>query len=129
MKPPDDSKNRPESHGERRNNYRGRSSLGRRVDVSYSRVDGEKLAPGGTTASAVTANIGVGGAFLLGEHCESIGTILNLRIHVPNRKEAIEISAEVRWIRETGERGMGLRFADIAVEALLALREYLSSRL
>lgn len=116
--------------GERREHFRGRSRPGRRVDVSYRRIDGRATAAGAPTVNAVAANIGVGGAFVLSEAPEAVGSKLELQLRVPDRQETLVLEAEVRWTKETSAResgGMGLKFAALDVAGLLALREYFAS--
>lgn len=87
----------------------------------------------------VTANIGVGGAFLLSESPEPVGTELEITLLVPGH-EQLQIKAEVRWAGggaasasptqgpgDPGGAGMGLKFAPLDVEALLTLQNYFST--
>lgn len=121
--------------GERRSHYRGRSRPGRRVDLEYYRLDGADTAAGPSKATTVTANIGVGGAFLLTETPESVGTALAISLRVPDRQQDIVLEAEVRWAIDTSSAagpgvpgaGMGIKFAPLEVDALLALQEYFST--
>lgn len=120
---------KPKLAGERRSHFRGRSRPGRRVDVGYQRVDGRATANGLTRATAVTSNIGVGGAFLLTESPEEIGSLLEISLRVPDHSGEILVEGEVRWLgmndAESGG-GMGLKFGDLDVSALLILRNYFS---
>lgn len=119
-----------EIRGERRSHFRGRSRPGRRVDLQYHRVDGANTAAGTREASAVTANIGVGGAFLLTRTPESVGTNLAIAVRVPDRPQDLLLEAEVRWILDdpnhTGA-GMGIKFGPLEVDALVALQNYFST--
>jgi len=111
---------------EKRRHFRGKARPGRRVDVSYvpeEEKEGEPIA-------AVTANIGVGGAYILSPEPPPVGTTLLIQLDVPTRKETIEVRAEVRWNTTRGgdERaGMGVKFLDLDVDSLLALSEYFAS--
>lgn len=124
-----------EIRGERRSHFRGRSRPGRRVDLKYHRVDGEKTADGSMNATVVTANIGVGGAYLLTKAPEAVGTKLSISLAVPDLPEALLLEAEVRWaIHESGAEapgvpgaGMGIKFAPLEVESLVALQNYFST--
>lgn len=120
---------KPKAVGERRSNFRGRSRPGRRVDVAYHRVDGGVTAQGTQRASAVTSNIGIGGAFLLTETPEEVGTRLEISLQVPDHTGEILVEGEVRWLRlsdDDSSGGMGLRFGTLDVSALLVLRNYFS---
>lgn len=79
---------------------------------------------------AHTKNIGVGGAFILTARPFKIGTHLRLVVEMPDGA-SIEVRAEVRWVvpgdATNGDPGMGVRFAGLDVEQLLALSEYFAS--
>ncbi len=116
--------------GERRNHFRGRSQAGRRVDIIYRRADGEPARTGDDQVQAVTANIGVGGAFILSEAPEPVGSALEVCILVPEQEHELVLRADVRWTRsgtaaEAG--GMGLQFEPLEVGALLLLRDYFAT--
>ncbi len=77
----------------------------------------------------MTANIGVGGAFLLTEAPEEVGTILEISLHVPDHQGELLVEAEVRWLRSADADaggGMGVKFSPLDVSSLLALRNYFS---
>jgi uncharacterized protein (TIGR02266 family) len=105
---------------ERRNHFRGKPRPGRRVEVEY------KLA-GGQPVRAHTRNVGVGGAFIVTTTPLPNGTILDVKLLVPNG-EGLVVKAEVRWVVPEGEwQGMGVKFASLEVDELLALNEYFAS--
>ncbi len=106
--------------GERRGHFRGKPRPGRRVQVRYQVSGGEEV-------SAHTKNIGVGGAFIVVADPPKVGTHLRLWIEMPNTGSALEVRAEVRWIASSPEPGMGVRFAGLDVDQLLALNEYFAS--
>jgi uncharacterized protein (TIGR02266 family) len=108
--------------GERRGHFRGKPRPGRRVQVRYQALGGEEIA-------AHTKNIGIGGAFIVTSSPPKVGTQLRLLIEVPSGSDAIEVRAEVRWhaAENAQERGMGVRFAGLDVDQLLALSEYFAS--
>ncbi len=111
---------------EKRRHFRGKARPGRRVDVTYAVAADDDAEP----IAAVTANIGVGGAYILTANPEPIGTELRIQLEVPTRKETIEVKAEVRWNTTRGgddRAGMGVKFLDLDVESLLALSEYFAS--
>jgi len=116
--------------GERRNHFRGRSQAGRRIDVVFRRTDGANTAAGLPQVATVTANIGVGGAFVLSEHPEAVGTALEVCIQVPGQTNELILDADVRWVCGSSPSqagGMGLQFEALEVAALLLLRDYFSS--
>jgi hypothetical protein len=124
-----------EIRGERRSHFRGRSRPGRRVDLQYRRIDGAKTADGSMNATVVTANIGVGGAYLLTMAPEMVGTKLSVSLVVPGLAESLLLEAEVRWSIAEGEAdapgvpgaGMGIKFEPLEVESLVALQNYFST--
>ncbi len=124
-----------EIRGERRSHFRGRSRPGRRVDLKYHRADGADTAEGSKSATVVTANIGVGGAYLLTKNPEPVGTSLSISLAVPDLPESLLLEAEVRWVASESAAfgpgipgaGMGIRFAPLEVDSLLALQNYFSS--
>ncbi len=116
--------------GERRNHFRGRSQAGRRVDIVYRRADGEPTKAGGDESHAVTANIGVGGAFILSETPEAVGSELLVCIRVPGQVHELILEADVRWTRgQTAAMGsgMGLQFEPLEDGALMLLRDYFAT--
>ena len=117
--------------GERRTHFRGRMRPGRRIDIRYRRADGADTAAGPAVASAVTANIGVGGAFVITESPEVVGSQLAVQIDVPGHDGTLSIACEVRWICGSGADdrvpGMGIKFAPLDVETLLIMSDFFSS--
>jgi uncharacterized protein (TIGR02266 family) len=105
---------------EKRTHFRGKARPGRRIDLTYRTADGELY-------SAVTRNIGVGGAFILTDTPEAAGASLSLQLQLPNVDNPIVVDCEVRWSTTGDESGMGVKFENIDVEALLALNEYFAS--
>ncbi len=111
---------------EPRNHFRGKARPGRRVKIGYRRVD----QPDAAFTEAVTRNIGVGGAYVLTDDPEEIGTALAIRLSIPTTAESIEVKGEVRWSNPTGaddDAGMGVVFLDIDVDCVLILGEYFAS--
>jgi uncharacterized protein (TIGR02266 family) len=110
--------------------FRGKPRPGRSVAVTYraaARADDE----GVPRVEAVTRNLGAGGAFVLCDDPLPIGARVELIVHLPRPARDIDVTAEVRW-RVTAsdgahDAGMGLQFMDIAVDDLLALKEYFAS--
>ncbi|HTM23415.1 MAG TPA: TIGR02266 family protein [Kofleriaceae bacterium] len=116
---------RTEKH-ERRRHFRGKSRAGRRVDLRFRRAE-----TGGDFVDAVTRNIGLGGAYILTDMPEPVGTRLEIEIRIPGGEPGIPVSAEVRWNTapedDEDSAGMGVRFAEIDVEATLRLSEYFAT--
>jgi uncharacterized protein (TIGR02266 family) len=116
---------RTEKH-ERRRHFRGKSRAGKRVELRFRRADG-------TTefVDAVTRNIGLGGAYILTDRPEPVGTKLEVEIRIPGDEPGIPVAAEVRWNTapedDEDSAGMGVRFADIDVDATLRLSEYFAT--
>lgn len=112
---------------EKRTHYRGKARPGRRVDLRYRKDTADST----SGVSAVTRNIGVGGAFIITDAPHPSGTMLAIEIAVPTADTTIEVSAEVRWVvsaeQEPDGAGMGVKFLDVDVEALLKLSEYFAS--
>ena len=109
---------------EKRRHFRGRARPGRRVNVRY------RIGDEGEFVEAVTGNIGAGGAYILAEKPEPVGTELTILVHVPTDEEDIEVRAEVRWTSAEASdeaTGMGVRFLDLDVDSLLKLSEYFAS--
>ncbi|HXJ22196.1 MAG TPA: TIGR02266 family protein [Polyangia bacterium] len=85
---------------------------------------------GDDSFGASCKNIGTGGLFVATERPCQIGTQLALKLTLPAQPRPISVGAEVRWTRE-GEpsesqpSGMGLRFVNLPVGALIAIHELL----
>ena len=87
------------------------------------RCDGSATEP----VAATTRDIGVGGAFIATDQPCPIGSALDVDIDVPGQTRPLSLRAEVRWVAEaSGERsaGMGVKFAALDVDALLALSDF-----
>ena len=107
---------------ERRAHFRGRPRTGRKVELHF-KCDGSPVGP----VLATTRDIGVGGAFIATESPCPIGSGLDVDIEVPGQTRPISLRAEVRWVAEGGgerEAGMGVKFANLDVDALLALSDF-----
>jgi hypothetical protein len=83
----------------------------------------------------VTANIGVGGAYLLTKAPEPVGTKLSISLAVPDLPQALLLQAEVRWAIDEADAyapgvpgaGMGIKFEPLEVDSLVALQNYFST--
>jgi uncharacterized protein (TIGR02266 family) len=110
--------------------FRGKPRPGRTVAVTY-RAAATTDDEGVPRVEAVTRNLGAGGAFVLCDDPLPIGARVELILHLPRPARDIDVAAEVRWrvtaSDGTHDAGMGLQFVDIAVDDLLALKEYFAS--
>ena len=114
---------------ERRAHFRGRPRSGRRVAVKF-RPEG---APPSDAIVAHTHDIGVGGAYVATDRPAAVGTRLEVEIEVSGPTSPIALAAEVRWVANADrliagrEPGMGVKFAALDVDALLALSDFFAS--
>jgi hypothetical protein len=123
--------------------FRGKPRPGRRVELSYQIVDAHETGP---SLAAFTANIGIGGAFIVTNDPAPPGTRIAVSLAVPPSGQApartIVVQGEVRWIcdaephdGEAGhasrarppEPGMGVRFFGLGVDETLALNDYFAT--
>ena len=94
------------------------------LDVPVEVVDGDE------SFGASCKNIGTGGLFVATERPCQVGSQVAVKLTLPAQPRAISVGAEVRWTRE-GEpsashpSGMGLRFVNLPVGALIAIHELL----
>jgi uncharacterized protein (TIGR02266 family) len=96
-----------------------------------------KFRPEGSSDSdaivAHTHDIGVGGAYIATERPAAVGSWLDVEIDVPGPGSPISLQAEVRWVANADrllagrEPGMGVKFAALDVDALLALSDFFAS--
>jgi uncharacterized protein (TIGR02266 family) len=90
-------------------------------------------APDSDAVVAHTHDIGVGGAYIATDRPSAVGCRLELEIEVPGPGSPIALSAEVRWVANADrmlagrEPGMGVKFATLEVDALLALSDFFAS--
>ena len=121
----DESTRPPGSH-----HFRGKARLSRRMTVRYVVLDAEGR-PRGEEIATDTADICVGGAFLLCDRPISPGTMLELRLPLLPDGPVLELTGEVRWVRDRGvagkPSGMGVRFGRLEVADLLLLGELVRS--
>lgn len=110
---------------ERRTHFRGKARPGRRVELTFHRHGDDDPQP----VRAFTRNVGVGGAFIVTDAPEPVGTLLEIAIRVPTSDQQIQVAAEVRWESKASsdETGMGVKFHDLDVDQLLQLSEYFAS--
>lgn len=90
-------------------------------------------APPSDATGAHTHDIGVGGAYIATDRPAAVGSRLEVEIEVPDPGSPIALSAEVRWVANADrliagrEAGMGVKFAALDVDALLALSDFFAS--
>lgn len=114
---------------ERRAHFRGRPRPERRVAVKFRPAG----APHSDSVVAHTHDIGVGGAYIATDRPAAVGSRLEVEIEVPGPASPIALSAEVRWVANADrmiagrEAGMGVKFAALDVDALLALSDFFAS--
>lgn len=110
--------------------FRGKPRPGRSVAVTY-RAAASGDSEGVPRVEAITRNLGAGGAFVLCDDPLPVGARVELILHLPRPARDIDVTAEVRWRVAPGEgtheAGMGLQFVDVAVDDVLALKEYFAS--
>ena len=103
--------------------FRGQPRPRRAVDVSF-RVDGDER----PERVARTANLGVGGAFIITDEAPPLGARLSLRLALPGG-HSVTLRAEVRRHADDKEdkRGMGLEFVEVDTDLALVLDDYLAT--
>ncbi|HKA88572.1 MAG TPA: PilZ domain-containing protein [Haliangiales bacterium] len=69
-----------------------------------------------------TANVSLGGAFLLTEEKPPLGTKLALQISLPSQKELVQVGATVRWV---DTNGIGVQFDGLRARDVWALGKLL----
>lgn len=84
---------------------------------------------------AACKNIGTGGVFVATDQLCKVGTRLSIKLQLPQQPNPISVGAEVRWTRpgdpvapEQRPPGMGLRFVNPPVNALVLIHELLLTR-
>jgi uncharacterized protein (TIGR02266 family) len=102
----------------------------RRTDPRYARRIEVEVTAGPKQFRAFTRNLSLGGMYLETPELLPIGTTVDLRFKLPAQPEAVEVTAEVRWI-EPGEgallSGMGLRFHGLRARDVWAFNRLFES--
>jgi Tfp pilus assembly protein PilZ len=100
------------------------------VPVTY-RAAAFEDSQGVPRVEASTRNLGAGGAFVLCDDPLPLEACVELILHLPRPARDIEVKAVVRWrvtvSDDAQDAGMGLQFVGLAVDDLLALKEYFAS--
>lgn len=78
-------------------------------------------------------NMSVGGIFIATHQLKPVGERIEFSVHLPGTDEPIRGSGEVRWVRVYSEAsnvppGMGIKFDQIAPEAVSAIQSFLAQR-
>ena len=105
-------------HHERRHHFRGKARPGRVLSIRF------RAPPHTAWVAAQTANIGVGGAFIVTALVQSVGSALSLELTLPTTEQTFLLSAVVRW---STAGGMGVQFVGVDVNVLLELNDYFST--
>ena len=129
--------NLPELKRERRAHFRGRSRGARRVGLRFRPLAAPGKAGAGEWTASRVRDLGVGGAFVATFRSLPVGTELEVEVDIPgpggSPPLAVPLRAEVRWLAEPErlpagcDAGMGLAFAPLDVDALLALSDFLAA--
>lgn len=82
--------------------------------------------------SGITLNVSEGGVFVATHQVAPVGTVVSLSLFLPGRTAPLVALGEVRWTRPyTGNDdvppGLGVRFVQIDLEALDAVRTFVES--
>ncbi|MBA3394833.1 MAG: PilZ domain-containing protein [Deltaproteobacteria bacterium] len=103
---------------ERRHHFRGKARAGRVMSVRFR--------AGAHTAwiAAETRNIGVGGAFIVTELVQAVGSPLTVEVRLPTTDQLFTLTSVVRWA--AGD-GMGVQFVGVDVDVLLELNDYFAT--
>ncbi len=105
-------------HHERRQHFRGKSRLGRVLPVRFLPTSHTMW------VNAVTRNIGVGGAFIVSERVQAVGSTLTVELTLPTTDQMFALPAVIRWANDVG---MGVQFVGVDVDVLLELNDYFAS--
>ena len=98
----------------------------RRSDRRYDRRVPIDFAHEGSSFSAHTRNIRLGGVFIETDHTLPFGAKISLRFKVPTQSELIEVEGQVRWLEmdEGRLRGLGVRFEGLRARDVWALNKF-----
>jgi uncharacterized protein (TIGR02266 family) len=108
---------------------------GTRGQRTHQRVDLEvevDLGSDHNFFTGLTQNISEGGIFVATIHSPPVGTRLQLRLTLPGDDTPIDVTVEVRWVKEprdwhSAEKGLGLQFVDLAPEAQARVQHFIES--
>lgn len=103
---------------ERRHHFRGKARPGRVLPVKF------RAATHTAWITAETRNIGVGGAFIVSQLVQAVGSEVLLELTLPTTDQTFALPAVVRWA--AGD-GMGVQFVGVDVDVLLELNDYFAT--
>src|SRR5262245_41524305 len=103
---------------ERRRHFRGKARPGRVLPIRF------RAAAHTAWVTAETRNIGVGGAFIVSQLAQPVGSQLLVELTLPTTDQTFSLPAVVRWA--TGD-GMGVQFVGVDVDVLLELNDYFAT--
>ena len=98
----------------------------RRSDRRYDRRVPIDFSHEGSSFSAHTRNISLGGVFIDTEQTLPFGARVTLKFKVPTQSEVIEVDGQVRWLEmdEGRLRGIGVRFEGLRARDVWALNKF-----
>ena len=98
----------------------------RRSDRRYDRRVPIDFSHEGSSFSAHTRNISLGGVFIETEMALPFGARVALKFRVPTQHEGVEVEGQVRWLEmEEGHvRGIGIRFDGLRARDVWALNKF-----
>ncbi len=98
----------------------------RRSDRRYDRRVPIDFAHEGSSFSAHTRNISLGGVFIETDQTLPFGARVGLKFRVPTQAEPIEVEGQVRWLEmDDGRlRGLGVRFEGLRARDVWALNKF-----
>ncbi|MBA3460355.1 MAG: PilZ domain-containing protein [Deltaproteobacteria bacterium] len=106
---------------ERRHHFRSKARPGRVLSVKFRPQDHAGW------VTALTKDIGCGGAFIHSPLAQPIGSALTVELTLPTTDQTFALPAVVRWIAPGVDGGMGVQFMGVDVDVLLELNDYFSS--
>jgi PilZ domain len=103
---------------ERRRHFRGKARPGRILPVKF------RAETHTAWIAAQTRNIGVGGAFIVSQLVQPVGSQVTVELTLPTTDQTFALPAVVRWA--AGD-GMGIQFVGVDVDVLLELNDYFAT--
>jgi Tfp pilus assembly protein PilZ len=74
--------------------------------------------------TAETRNIGVGGAFIVSQLGQPVGSEIAVELTLPTTDQTFALPAVVRW---AAPDGMGVQFVGVDVDVLLELNDFFAT--
>lgn len=103
---------------ERRHHFRGRARTGHDLGVRFRAVSRTEWITAGAR------DVSAGGAFIMTQATEPIGTEITLELVLPTSDQVFTLSAVVRWVSPDG---MGVEFLGEPTDVLLELNDYFAT--